>query len=184
MIKKNVKVYNYIEKVIDGISYNTIKDKKKFVEDIDNMGFFTSPCSRKYHGNYFGGLAEHSLNVYNELYNLNFDNKLNLTYDQVAIMGLFHDIEKSDKYIVKDGIIEYKNAEFMHHGSNSVIKLMELNVNLDDIIKHAITHHMGSFDPNYIQNVQGLMFKTKYHKPTMALHLADMIATHLIEHKI
>ena len=32
--------------------------------EMDEMGFYTAPCSTQYHLAYSGGLAEHSLNVY------------------------------------------------------------------------------------------------------------------------
>ena len=37
---------------------------------LDNHGFFNAPASTKYHGNYDGGLADHSLEVAESLIEL------------------------------------------------------------------------------------------------------------------
>ena len=44
-----------------------VEDLIAYLEDSD---FFTAPSSTRFHGNYEGGLCEHSLNVYNCLMDL------------------------------------------------------------------------------------------------------------------
>ena len=67
--------------------------------------FFTAPASTRFHGNYPGGLCEHSLHVYHcltdylsrpraqELYRMG-----NYTPETVAIVALLHDICKVNCY--------------------------------------------------------------------------------------
>ena len=43
------------------IENNKIQD---FLAWLEKSDFFVAPASTKYHGNYAGGLCEHSLNVY------------------------------------------------------------------------------------------------------------------------
>ena len=60
-------------------------------------GFFTSPASTKYHGNYEGGLFDHSFAVASELVYLT--NQLNLKWNNPRspyIVGMFHDLCKID----------------------------------------------------------------------------------------
>ena len=66
--------------------------------------FFTAPASTRYHGNYPGGLLEHSLNVYDclvdylsrprvkEVYGLSFSE------ESIAIVALCHDLCKVNFY--------------------------------------------------------------------------------------
>ena len=37
---------------------------KLLLEDMEHSGFFSAPASTRYHGNYAGGLAQHSINVF------------------------------------------------------------------------------------------------------------------------
>lgn len=70
---------------------------KNFIETSD---FTTAPASTKYHGNYAGGLLEHSVNVMNALCKLTKDNHLTWKRpESPIIVGLFHDICKTGMYI-------------------------------------------------------------------------------------
>lgn len=65
---------------------------------MDENGFFETPCSTRYHLSKQGGLAEHSLNVYELMLRLK-----NLLYpeisdDSVVICSLLHDIGKMGQY--------------------------------------------------------------------------------------
>ena len=74
------------------------------------QGFFTSPASSRFHGCYEGGLAKHSLDVYELLVELSKGLKLDkkATYGQMAITlkpenliiaGLLHDLCKMGAYV-------------------------------------------------------------------------------------
>ena len=69
------------------------------IKYLDKHGFYTAPASTKFHGNYRGGLAEHSINV---CALLNRENKINnggLSNDTVIISALMHDLCKVDFYV-------------------------------------------------------------------------------------
>ena len=77
----------------DGIDY--------VIEDLDAWGFFEAPASVRNHFNFPGGLALHSLNVYdmamairNATIPLRPDMEKMLNTDSIAIAALLH-----DKYI-------------------------------------------------------------------------------------
>ena len=82
---------------------------------INKSDFFTAPASTRFHGAYDGGLAQHSLNVYNcfkaylerdrvrELYNLNASD------ETIAVCALLHDICKVNVYT--RGTRNMKNEE-------------------------------------------------------------------------
>lgn len=46
------------------------EDVDYFVATLKRMGYFTAPASTKYHGNYEGGLFDHSLEVTKSLLHL------------------------------------------------------------------------------------------------------------------
>ena len=69
-------------------------------KDIDRLvegGFFTAPASTKYHGNYEGGLFDHSVKVAETLVELTVSNKLEWKNPRSPwVVGMFHDICKMD----------------------------------------------------------------------------------------
>ena len=117
----------------------------ELLEYLDANGFFVAPASTKYHGNYKGGLCEHSLNVYYDLvdelrclYGSHFDKRY--SYETIAIVSLLHDVCKIDKYVeveknVKNpdtGVWETKkvfdyNKEQVRlgHGSSSIYTIQD-----------------------------------------------------------
>ena len=77
-------------------------DIEKLIAKLQNSDFFYAPASTKFHGAYAGGLCEHSLNVYHNLYEL-IKNKPGLDEscyddDSLKIVALLHDISKMNTY--------------------------------------------------------------------------------------
>lgn len=65
---------------------------------IDKHGYYTAPASTRFHGNYEGGLAEHSINVCAMLYRENKANNGGLTDENIIVCSLMHDLCKLDFY--------------------------------------------------------------------------------------
>lgn len=65
---------------------------------LDKHGYYTAPASTKFHGNYEGGLAEHSINVCAMLYRENKANNGCLENDSIIVCSLAHDLCKLDFY--------------------------------------------------------------------------------------
>lgn len=54
----------YKEKIKELLLSTGRKGMDKLIEHMENEGFFTAPCSTRFHLAEEGGLAEHSFNVY------------------------------------------------------------------------------------------------------------------------
>lgn len=157
--------------------------------------FFTAPASTKYHGNYKGGLLEHSINVYDALKKIvTLFPEIEISEESIAISALFHDLCKANYYVestrnVKDDAtgkwskVPYFTTDDQFpigHGEKSVILLMKYMKLTDDEI-YAIRWHMSAFDSAAKGGDYGL--SKAYEKSPFAvmLHLADMMASYLIE---
>ena len=180
-----------------------IKDKvqrdgiDKLMDYLTNKSdFFTAPASTRFHGAYDGGLAQHSLNVYDclkdylarprarEVY------KLNCSEESAAICALLHDICKVNVYTrgtrnVKNeqGVWEQVPTYFFDdelpygHGEKSVYMITGF-MRLTREEAFAIRYHMGFSgieDKNSISKVFE-MFPLAF-----ALSTADMEASYFID---
>lgn len=158
--------------------------------------FFTAPASTRYHGNYEGGLVEHSLNVYDCLVDYlsreKVKNDFNLNYNDetIAIVSLLHDLCKINVY--KQGFrntkdesgkwIQVPNYTFEDllpygHGEKSVYIISGF-MRLTREEAFAIRYHMGfSGEENKTTVGNALeMFPL-----ALAVNIADMEATFLLE---
>ena len=72
------------------------EDLLKWLEESD---FFTAPASTRFHGNYEGGLCEHSVNVWEELVRLlKAYPEVKVSAESAAIVSLLHDLCKIGCY--------------------------------------------------------------------------------------
>lgn len=164
---------------------------------LENSDFFEAPASGRYHGNYEGGLLQHSLNVYDllkkEVDYHGFSNEY--SGETIAIAALMHDICKVNFY--KKGFRNVKNDEGRWvqkevfeidekfpcgHGEKSVIILQNfIKLTTDEI--WAIRAHMGGFDTS-VKGGDYFIGKIFEKCPlALLLHIADMKATYLLEKK-
>lgn len=156
--------------------------------------FFSQPASTKYHGNYPGGLFDHSYNVAETLCVLTQRNGLEWERpDSPYIIGMFHDICKTDQYRhtvagrSTDGQpIGYNPSEweyntdtlFKGHGDKSVMILASLTTLTEEEVM-CIRYHMGAFtDKEEWSNYTRAIHK---YPNVLWTHHADMIAAHIIE---
>lgn len=159
--------------------------------------FFTAPASTKFHGNYRGGLAEHSLNVYDALQKVvSLFPDIKISEESIAISALFHDLCKANYYVestrnVKDDATGKWNKvpyfatddQFpVGHGEKSVILLMKHMKLTDDEI-YAIRWHMGGFDSATRGGDFGESKAYESCPLAVMLHMADMMASYLMECK-
>lgn len=163
-----------VEPVKDRADWTTIR------EELLAKGFFVAPASTKYHGNYEGGLWEHSLMVTNAL--LHLTEKLNLTWtrkESPYYVGLFHDLCKCDRYKYYEVTQSYRYSEdmlFTGHGDKSVMIASTL-VSLTEEEVACIRYHMGAFTD---KEEWGKYTKAVNTYPNVLYtHTADMIASHI-----
>lgn len=142
-------------------------------------GFFTAPASTKYHGNYEGGLFDHSFTVTKFLEGLTKRNELKWQRaESPYIVGMFHDICKADQYrAVGDGEWEY-NADTLlkGHGDKSVM-LLSTYMRLTEEEMLCIRYHMGAFTDKEEWNLYTRA--VSLYPNVLWTHQADMLASHV-----
>ena len=178
-------------KLLRSTNRNGIEEVINFLEKSD---FFKAPASTRYHGNYEGGLLEHSMKVY-EIFIEKVKNssiEINTPEDSLIIMALLHDICKANYYKV-----DYRNAKNQTtgewekvpyytvedtipygHGEKSVMMLTEY-IKLTNDEKYAIRWHMGFTEPK--ENYQYLSYAFKKYPVALLLHEADLEATYFFD---
>ena len=141
-------------------------DASILVKKLEDFNYFKAPASINHHGNYEGGLFDHSWAVMEALENLTY--RLDLKWEDkrsLYIVGLFHDLCKCNNYVTIDG-----------HGELSVILAQQL-VELTEEEILCIRWHMGAYDDKKNWNILGNAIN-KYpnvlYTPT-----ADMIASRI-----
>ena len=160
--------------------------------------FFTAPASTRFHGNYEGGLCEHSIHVYECLKDYCTRNRVMNEYglhysdETIAIVALLHDVCKINCYK-----ISYRNKKINNewqqvpyyefddsipygHGEKSVYMITPF-MKLSREEAFAIRYHMGFSSTEPANNV-GYSFE---HFPlSFALSTADMEATYFCDSKV
>ena len=172
---------------------------------LEELGFFEAPASSRFHLSCKGGLAEHSLNVYEaalflreQVIQRKPELEAQLPLESVAICTLLHDACKTDIY--KEGILSRKNDDGywekyvgyqvdynmglpLGHGEKSVIMLLFWGLELTPEEMLAIRWHMGAWDmafqsAEHKESINAAKAKT----PLVSLvQSADGIATGLFE---
>lgn len=174
------------------------------IEDLDSWGFFKAPASARNHFNFPGGLAQHSLNVYDmamaireSVIKLRPDAEPKLNPDSIAIAALLHDVCKTNIYRLvrrkqKNEIGVWEDIESyevdysalpLGHGEKSVIMLLRSGLDLEDEEMFAIRWHMGAWDlpPQSIEMDKNYR-KANDLSPLVALiHTADTLAAAILE---
>lgn len=159
----------------------------KLLDWLESTDFFQAPASTKYHEVYPGGLADHSVKVFNELHRLlKAYPELTVSTETIAIVSLLHDVCKAGCYKV-----EYRNRKnettgqwekypayafkedfcFGGHGSKSVY-LIQKFMPLTDEEATAINCHMGLTANDFSVSDAFRAFPLAF-----LLHTADMSAT-------
>lgn len=162
----------------------------KLLRWLETTDFYEAPASSIFHGNYVGGLVDHSNHVHEELKRLcDFYCPGEYTDDSIAIVSLFHDLCKVDYYFestrnVKDEatgqwhkVPFYKKNEkqpFGGHGSKSVFLVMSY-IQLTQEEAAAINCHMGPWDKQDYGNPGDVFERNKL---AWLLHVADEYATY------
>ena len=163
---------------------------EELMKFIDESDFRYAPASTRFHGDYEGGLCEHSLGV---LRSLRFFARLAhgmYTEEQLVRSALLHDICKIGIYGKEkrnrkndQGKWEQYDAWFSDdpypagHGSKSVALAFEFGTKLTRDEVMAITHHMGAYGLSGSE--MGTYNKAVDVCPLVLLvHWADMAESH------
>ena len=197
IMKRMVKVMMAMVKRIDQFR-RTKPDivSDDFFDYLIEEGFFTSPASTKYHGNYEGGLYEHSTYVADRL--MWMTENLNLQWQRKEspwVVGMFHDLCKMDEYIkvvdeegqvmMGTGEVKGEEAHFEHasdmllkgHGDKSVMLLSQFMTLTEEEIM-CIRYHMGAHNRD---DWEGFDLAIRKYPNVLFTHTADMYASKVLE---
>lgn len=178
--------------VTDFLNFMKLPDGTSVVSDdlmeyLMAYGFFTAPASTKYHGNYEGGLLEHSYMVTKFLLTLTQDNHLRWRKSRSPyIVGMFHDLCKIDQYRIDNSVpytvgeptrYEYNPDTLLKgHGDKSVMLLSQFYTLTDEEIM-CIRYHMGAFTPK--EEWRDYTRAVSMYPNVLWTHQADMLASHV-----
>ncbi|MDP4147106.1 MAG: HD domain-containing protein [Bacillota bacterium] len=183
------------ERIISILSNSNRNGMDRVIKYLEESDFFVAPASTRFHGNFEGGLVEHSLNVYELFKRKNIEYDFGLSEDAVAIVGLLHDVCKIDFYTTYTKNVNIAGAGEKPvwrkmpaygvkdnfpagHGEKSVFILQRL-IPLTKEEALIIRWHMGGYEPkenyNYISETWNM------YKAGVALHTADLEAGYILE---
>ena len=161
------------------------------IDFIKKTDFFKAPASTKFHGNYEGGLLEHSMKVY-EILKYKVANsvvKIDISEESIIIIALLHDICKVNYYKVdyrnsKNALGVWEKVPYYivddtipyGHGEKSVMMITEY-IKLTPEEKYSIRWHMGYTEPKELYTTIGEAYK-KY-PIALLTHEADLESTYL-----
>lgn len=154
-------------------------------------GFFVKPAAIKHHGNYIGGLFDHSLAVMKGL--VAMTEKLDIPWQNPRspyIVGMFHDLCKIDDYVDENmmdavmmgsGSAVSKNPKWIHnpdciltgHGEKSVMLLSQFMALTEEEIL-CIRFHMGAYQT---EDWDGFDKAIRKYPAVLFTHTADMYAS-------
>lgn len=182
------------EKIIELLKSTNRNGIDNVINFLTSNDFFVAPASTKYHGNFEGGLAQHSLNVYKLFKHKNKIFDLGLSEDTIIIASLLHDICKVNFYQKQpkwrknekgrwesyEGYV-CENDFPVGHGEKSVILLMNfIKLTKEEII--LIRWHMGGFEPK--ENLMDISNSYNLYPAAVALHAADIESSYILEEHI
>lgn len=155
------------------------------------QGFFMKPAAIKHHGNYTGGLFDHSFEVMITL--VEMTESLGLKWSRPEspyIVGMFHDLCKMDDYVDEnaEGIVMMgtgspisndpewtynSNRILKGHGDKSVMMLSQFMTLTEEEIM-CIRFHMGAYETDSWNEYDAAIRK---YQNVLWTHTADMYAS-------
>ena len=168
----------------------------KLLKWLESSDFFTAPASTRFHGDYPGGLCEHSLHVYARLHELCRHFHIDASDETIAVCGLLHDICKADFYKQttrnrkNEQTGQWENVPYYEvddrvpygHGEKSVYILSGF-MRLSREEAMAVRWHMGGFDEAVRGGSYSMSRAYEMYPLAVLLHMADLAATYIDESK-
>lgn len=208
--KRSQLVKKMITDLLKKVNRDGIEDLMEYLEKSD---FYTAPASSRYHNAFVGGLAEHSLNVYNALI-FHYENLKDSDYDlpkiseeSLIVAGILHDLCKVNTYhpafrnqkvYSENGSKSDAGGKFdwevvesyerkplfaMGHGGKSVFIIQQF-MKLTPEEAQAIFWHMGAYDISLYMTLNELSQSWNENLLGFLLHQADMTCTYITENEI
>ena len=142
----------------------------------------SDPASTRFHGNYPGGLLEHSANVALTL--MDFEDRGLTSFNKKrspVVVGLLHDLCKVGTYISEQDFFSKNTEELWKGHATKTLCLLSTDMfgcfKLTEQEALCIRYHMGAYETD-----EWNAFGQAIHKYPEVLftHTADMYATHVI----
>ena len=183
---------DYKQKFIEYYQANIHREgADRLLEWLQTTDFFTAPASTRYHCACPSGLVQHSVNVYEVMMEKHFDPETD-SAESFALCALLHDVCKAQFYKIstrnvkneKTGQWEkvpyytIEDAFPYGHGEKSVF-LIERFVRLKPAEATAIRWHMGAYTGQQDWDTLSKVYDSC--PEALCVHMADMIATHIME---
>ena len=154
----------------------------EFDEKNEMYNFYISPASTKFHGDFQGGLAHHSLAVYYSA--LRLASAFDLTVQDIdANACIFHDLVKANLYLPLKMSLGYtynKDMITLPHGTESIRRMHLNNIPISsEAWRFAVAYHMGAFEHD---NIDMYSRACEKYKEVLLLHTADMMATKIYKY--
>ena len=166
------------------------------IKYLETSDFYTAPASTKFHNNFVGGLAGHSLNVYYLLSNKVKQHNISVPEQSIILSALLHDLCKIDTYKTElkwkkddnnkwyqEEVWVVKDSFPIGHGEKSVIMAQRF-IQLTDEEITAIRWHLAMSDPGtHFAYPTGHSFKEAFGSCPLlvCLSTSDVEASFLVE---
>lgn len=161
----------------------------ELINHLDEINFFTAPASSRHHLCHEGGLAEHSLNVYQLMCRIAGNIPNDLSWESLIITGLLHDVGKANFYnkplyvpnLLKNGQpsatkpYEHNKERLIQNHSVASVVIISQFIPLTEEEAFAIIYHNGMYD-SLGREVSG-----KETQLQQLLHFADMWCSRFTE---
>lgn len=163
---------------------------EELLETMEAKGFYTAPCSSKYHLAVPGGLAEHSLNVYHIMMQLAASVEAQISNEEIIITSILHDLGKCgdhNKPLYVENILKSgKQSEAEPYKTNPELQSMEHEIRSLNIIERCIElsedEEMAILYHNGLYGKLASGFSHPKETPLMMLlHWADLWASRVTE---
>lgn len=164
------------------------------IAELERLGFFEAPASRKDHNSMPGGLLKHSLNVYRVALEISRDMShllpdFEISDDSLIVASLLHDICKAPRYLNSSQVDGEYQKNYNHlpvgHGEKSVIMLLRLGFEMTDDEILAIRWHMAPWQLalNNTEMVEDYRHAELFCPLVSIIQAADRLAAKILEVK-
>jgi len=149
---------------------------------MEKSDFFRAPASSKHHSAIPGGLAKHSISVYETLTKLNDDYKIGMAKDTIIITTILHDLCKANCYVMGKTGYRFIDTFPLGHGEKSIF-IIANHIKLTALEALMIRWHMNAYDMVKDSKLGSMVLgqATSKHKEVVAIFLADYLASAIVE---
>lgn len=153
-----------MERIIKLLTSTERPGIESLIKYLVDGGFFEAPASTRFHGCYPGGLAKHSLAVYELLASqlANLSSKIDTVFSpgqkplpvsivEIIIASLLHDVCKIGAYIGDEKPYKYNKANPKGHALLSIERIQKF-IKLTELEELMIKYHMGVYGLNELYN--------------------------------